>query len=57
MDAGRRLLAEACAAVAGDVPDLLELRINNSVHCHAEARCRLLQEGGMDLFHEKHGFS
>ncbi len=57
LDAGRRLLAEATAAVSGEVPDLLEVRINNDVHPHPEARCRLMAACGLRLFQEKHGFS
>lgn len=56
LDAGRRLIAEAAAAISGEVPEMLEIRINNSVHPSAEARVHLMNELGMDLFQEKHGF-
>ncbi len=56
LDAGRRLIAEATAAVLDAVPELLEVRINNSVHPFVEARVHLMTSLGMDLFQEKHGF-
>ena len=56
LDAGSRLIGQALECIAGEVPDLLEVRINNSVHPHAEARVRLMNELGMVLFQEKHGF-
>lgn len=53
---GRALLADAAAQLRGDVPDLLEVRINNEWHPNAVARRRLLEACGMGLFHEKQGF-
>lgn len=57
MDTGRRLIAEATAGISDEVPDLLEVRVNSSVHSHTEARRRLLTASGMDLFQEKVGFT
>lgn len=56
LEAGRRLIAEAVTAISGDVPQLLEVRINNSLHPSAEARVHLMNTLEMDLFQEKHGF-
>lgn len=57
VNAGRRLITEAKAAISAEVPNLLEVRVNNSVHSYPEARCRLLTACGMDLFQEKIGFT
>jgi ribosomal protein S18 acetylase RimI-like enzyme len=57
MDAGRRLITEATAGISDEAPDLLEVRVNNSVHSHTEARRRLLTACGMHLFQEKIGFT
>ena len=54
---GRHLLASATRALAGDVPNLLEIRINNEVYPHHDALRRLLDSLGFDLFIEKQGFS
>lgn len=56
LEVGRRLLAEASAAVASEVPDLMEVRINNEVHPHPDARGRLMEACGLTLFQEKQGF-
>ena len=56
LEVGRRLFAAAVAAISDEVPELLEVRINNSVHPHAAARVDLMTRLGMDLFQEKHGF-
>jgi RimJ/RimL family protein N-acetyltransferase len=55
--AGQRLITEATQAIAGQVPDILEVRINNSLHPHHQERARLMEEAGMELFQEKHGFT
>jgi ribosomal protein S18 acetylase RimI-like enzyme len=54
---GRTVLAAAADALAGAVPGLLEIRINNEVHPHPEERCRFLAGLGFDLFIEKQGFT
>ena len=54
---GRRLFNEAIASLLDDVPEMLEVRINNDVHPDPEPRCRLLENCGLELFHEKHGFT
>jgi hypothetical protein len=56
LKAGRRLIAEATAAVSAELPELLEVRINNSVHPFAEERVHLMNDMGMHLFQEKDGF-
>lgn len=57
IDAGRRLLNESVTAIRGEVPDLLEARINNEGRLHSDARCHVMETVGMELFHEKRGFS
>lgn len=57
LNAGRRLITEATAAISAEVPDLLEVRVNNSIHSHPEMRRHLLTACGMELFQEKIGFS
>jgi RimJ/RimL family protein N-acetyltransferase len=54
---GRRLLFEAIATMADEVPTMLEVRINKELHLHTDARRRLMEECGMKLFQEKQGFS
>ena len=56
LETGSRLMTESLQTIASDVPDLLEVRINNEYHSHAEARCRLMEALGFDLFHEKQGY-
>ena len=56
LDAGRRLITEAAVTLDGPVPEVLELRINNEIHDHPDARCRLAEELGMCMFSEKQGF-
>jgi len=56
LKAGRRLIAEATAAVSAELPEVLEVRINNSVHPFAQERVHLMTAMGMDLFQEKDGF-
>ena len=53
---GRQLLASAARALTGDVPDILEIRINNEAHSHHGSLRRLLDSLGFDLFIEKQGF-
>lgn len=54
---GRRLLSESLSVIANEVPDLLEVRINNETDSDALARCRLMEACGLGLFQEKQGFS
>jgi ribosomal protein S18 acetylase RimI-like enzyme len=54
---GRRMLSESVSVIVGEVPDMLEVRINNEVHPHAPARCRLMETCGLGLVQEKQGFS
>lgn len=54
---GRSLFRSATTSLLGDVPEKLEVRIINDVHSHPEARCRLLEHCGMEVFQEKHGFT
>lgn len=57
LNAGKHLLGEAIAAVSGEIPEILEIRINNSIQPHPGERTRLLEACGMNLFQEKHGFT
>jgi RimJ/RimL family protein N-acetyltransferase len=57
LKAGRRLITESAEAIAGQVPDLLEVRINNSLHARHQERVHLMDGLGMELFQEKHGFT
>lgn len=57
LDPGRRLITEATAGISAEVPGLLEVRVNSSIHSYPEERRRVLTACGMDLFQEKIGFS
>lgn len=54
--AGRRLLSGSLEAAGAELPDVLEVRINPEVHPHPEARRRLMEASGLELFQEKQGF-
>lgn len=54
---GKRLIAEAAAAISGTVPDLLQVGVNNDFHQRTAERGRFLTAAGMTLFQEKHGFT
>lgn len=53
---GRQLIAEATRAVAAELPEVMEVRINNSIHDFAPERAHLMTDIGMELFQEKDGF-
>ena len=57
LEAGRRLISEGLAAISSEVPELLEVRINNSFHLSPDAQVHLMGALGMELFQQKHGFS
>jgi RimJ/RimL family protein N-acetyltransferase len=53
---GRQLIGEATDTVSAELPEVMEVRINNSVHPFARERVHLMTHMGMDLFQEKDGF-
>jgi GNAT superfamily N-acetyltransferase len=50
-------MRDSLTALADELPEMLELRINNSIHPSHEERVRLAAALGMDLFQEKIGFT
>jgi len=54
---GSLLIRDALTGIASQIPETLELRVNNSIHPHARERVRLAGALGMDLFQEKIGFT